>query len=142
MVMLLTILITGMCYMVLGYIQKKIGVFTTKIDTTLHISTAEYHIEKDFNRFSTLYWNPSNQTLILKNPIDSVHYEFRDEKLFRNKVLLLDKIQQKEFLFRGIPSYSGVIDAFFLEIEDPSKLPLKLIFVQPKSAALYVPKSL
>jgi len=141
MVMLLTVLISGICYMVLGYVQKKITVFTTHVDTSLHINTVEHLITNDLNRFDNIHWFAQNNMIVFKNPIDSVMYEFKDNALLRNKVLLLEPINKKAFFFRGVPIPSGVLDAFVLEIQDPVGLPLKIFFTQPKSAALYVPKS-
>lgn len=141
MVMLLTVLIAGLCYTVLGYVQKKITAFTSQVDTSLHINTIEHLITNDLNRFNTIDWYASNKTVVFKNPIDSVVYEFKDNVLFRNKVLLLQQVNKKTFFFRGVPIASGPLDAFMLEIHDPVGLPLKIFFTQPKSAALYVPKS-
>lgn len=142
MVMLLTVLISGLCYTVLGYLQKKTMEFTGNIDAVLHLTTVEQQIQNDVYQYHSFWWNSNLQTLEMSNATGSIRYEFKEGKLYRNNLLLLDRVDQKTFFFRGKAIPSGAIDALLIETSDPLKFSLKLFFVQPQSAALYVPKSI
>ena len=136
--MLIGIITIGFALYCLSYFQIYFEQFHRRIDQQNQMVRTEQLLWHDIHRFSMPNLNPQDSSFTLSSPLNQVHYEFKQNQLLRNDLLLLSKFEQLAFYYEGKLVHQGRFDAIALTVHFNSKS-LRYFFSLPKSVQLYAP---
>ncbi len=113
-VLLLTSIVVGLAFTVLGLVQKQMGVMQVNFNNTLELNKLETQLWLDFNRYPSIRFNASEDELLLKNELDSVSYTLSESYIIKEKDTFPVQLESKYFYFDGKQSTTNSIDAIKL----------------------------
>ena len=113
-VLLLTSIVVGLAFTVLGLVQKQIEAMQVNFNNTLELNKLETQLWLDFHRFPSIRLNASDGKLLLKNELDSVSYTLSEAFIIREKDSFSIELKNKYFYFDGKPVTTNSIDAMKL----------------------------
>nr|WP_299339480.1 hypothetical protein [Allomuricauda sp.] len=115
-VVLLTIIVVGLAFSVLGLVQKQM--FDTR--ENLAVQSAENELRqalwRDFRSFSRIYGNRAEGILVFEQPFEKVNYQLSEGFVLRNLDTFKVKIKKRDFYFLGEMVEGGELDALKLEL--------------------------
>lgn len=110
-VLILTSIVVGLAFTVLGLVQKQMAAIQVNFNHTLELNKLETELWLDFNRFPSIHFNDLEDRLLLKNEIDSVSYLLSESYIVRMKDTFPVQLESKQLYFDGLGSTTGPIDA-------------------------------
>ena len=113
-VLLLTSIVVGLAFTVLGLVQRQIEAMQINFNNTLELNKLETEFCLDFNRFPSIRFNASEERLLLKNELDSVSYTLSESYIIREKDTFPVQLESKFFYFDGEQVTENSIDAIKL----------------------------
>jgi len=113
-VLLLTTIVVGLAFTVLGLVQKQMRIMQMNFNNTLELNKLETELWLDFNRYPSIRLNAFGDRLLLKNELDSVTYTFSESYLIKEQDTFPVQLESKNFYFDGQPVTTNSIDAIKL----------------------------
>ena len=132
-VLLLSSVVVGLAFTVLGLVQKQMGAIQANFNQTLQVTTLETELWLNFNRYPNISYNSATQTMVLKNELDSVTYTFSESYMIKERDTLSVPIKRKQFYFDGIEVTSNAIDA--MKLTTTNAFQQRTLFVYVKNDA-------
>ena len=132
-VLLLSSVVVGLAFTVLGLVQKQMGAIQANFNQTLQVTTLETELWLNFNRYPNISYNSATQTMVLKNELDSVTYTFSESYMIKERDTLSVPIKRKQFYFDGIEVTSNSIDA--MKLTTTNAFQQRTLFVYVKNDA-------
>jgi len=124
-VMIITAIVVGLAFSVLGLVQKQVHIIKRNFDKTTELSLLEQRLWQDFNSHNTL--NYQDHKLVAISDTDTVTYSFSESFVLRNTDTIYTKLQIEKLLSNGNEVKSGYIDAIGISAE--SEIPGYSFFV-------------
>ena len=113
-VLLLTSIVVGLAFTVLGLVQKQMGAMQVNFNNTLELNKLETELWLDFNRYPSIRFNATENRLLLKNELDSVSYTLSESYIIKEQDTFPVQLESKNFYFDGDPVTANTIDAIKL----------------------------
>lgn len=110
-VIVVSAIVVGMALSVLNLVQQNFYRIRENFQNTTNHQLMQQRVAVDFNRYHSIRINSSGDGFIMKNSIDSMEYEFRENFLIRNMDTMPLTINQISFFHKGKEVESGKIDA-------------------------------
>jgi type II secretory pathway component PulJ len=126
--MVITTIVVGMALAVLSLFGKNIQLIQDNYSQSTQLDLLEQQITIDFNRYHQKRFDSKKDILLLKNPLDSISYDFSEWYLVRNLDTLFKGSLQKKLYFNGREVQEGRLDAIKLEFQEDKKPSFLFIF--------------
>jgi len=136
-VLLLTSIVVGLAFTVLGLVQKQMGIVKANFNTTLELNKLETELWLDFNRYPSIRFNDIENRLVLRNELDSVSYILSESFIVKHLDTLPILIKNKYFYFDGKQTTTHPIDAMKLITTKASQSRELFIYIK-NDATLYM----
>lgn len=136
-VLILTSIIVGLAFSVLGLVQKQMIAIQRNYNMNLELKKLETSLWLDFNRYSKIEYDAIENQLLLKHELDSIVYTFSKAFVVKKQDTFPIPIEQKEFYFAGIISKTKKVDAIKLTTTK-SVAGRKLFVFKKNDATLYM----
>ncbi|GAA3614526.1 prepilin-type N-terminal cleavage/methylation domain-containing protein [Flavivirga amylovorans] len=114
-VLILTSIVIGLAFSVLSLVQKHITGIQSNFIHNTEINKLEQSLWIDFNRYTKIEYDALQDEIKFSNHIDSLHYQFHETYIIKNRDTLNIQLQNKLFFFDGDIIESGLIDAIKLQ---------------------------
>lgn len=109
--------VAGLSFSVIRLIQKNTTAISVGYERKSQVQTLELALHSDFNRFTTVNWDPIKEELTFISPVEEKLYQFHKDSIqAQNQVFNLKTLKQK-FYFRGVEVKNKEIDALKLVVE-------------------------
>lgn len=139
-VMILTSMVVGMAFTVLGLVQKHMQTIQDNFSKNTEINKLQQAMWLDFNRYTNIKINKSGDALLFATEINSVTYKFTNTNIIKDKDTFNLICQQKTSYFAGNQVQEGQIDALKLKFSKAFENQVLFVFKQ-NDAATYVNNS-
>ncbi len=113
-VLIITSIVVGLAFSVLNLVQKHMLVIKDNFHRKSELNTLEQVLHIDFNTYSHIEFNPIEDRLIFKTPVDSSTYFFKDTYIIRDTDTFNIHLEKKLLFFNGNRTETGTIDALKL----------------------------
>lgn len=113
-VIVISALVVGMALSVLNLVQQNFYSIRENFQNTTDQQLLQQQVAVDFNRYHYIRVNSSGDGIIMKNPIDSIAYNFRENLMIRNLDTMPTKVPEVLFFYKGKKVLLGKIDAIKL----------------------------
>lgn len=110
-VLILTSIVVGLAFSVLGLVQKQMLAIQTNYNKSLELQKLETSLWLDFNGYSSIRYESMDNQLILKHELDSVSYTFSKDYIIKAQDTFDISLENKQFYFDGVLSKSKIVDA-------------------------------
>ena len=127
-VLILSSIVVGLAFSVLSLVQSHMLSIQENYQKNTELSKLEALLYLDFNRYTTITYNPLEQQLNFETPLDTVHYQFSEQYISRKKDTFHIPIARKQFYFNGAFCNDGPIDAIQLFPKKPFQAQQLFIF--------------
>lgn len=127
-VMIITSIVVAMAFSVLHLVQKHMSVIQNNFANNSEIDKLDQLLWLDFNRYSTIYKNTSEDIVVFKNEIDSVVYQFNEKFIVKNTDTIRVSLKTKSFFLNGNKATNSIIDAIKLETDSISQNQVLFVF--------------
>jgi type II secretory pathway component PulJ len=114
-VLILTSIVVGLAFSVLGLVQKQMLAIQTNYNKSLELQKLETSLWIDFNRYPNIRFDTSEDQLIFKHELDSIFYTFSKDIIIKVQDTFLIPVETKQFYFDGVRSKTSNIDAIKLK---------------------------
>ena len=114
-VLILTSIVIGLAFSVLGLVQKHMSAIQDNYARNSELNLLETSLWLDFNRYSYITYNSSQETLNFATELDSISYSFTDNLIIREQDTFNVILQNKQLYFNGEFAEGQNIDAIKLE---------------------------
>ena len=114
MVLILTSIVVGLAFSVLGLVQKQMLAIQTNYNKNQELQKLETSLWIDFNRFHNIRYDSNEDRLMLKQELDSVSYVFSKEFIVKAQDTFRIPLETKQFYFDGILLQTNKVDALKL----------------------------
>ncbi len=132
-VLMITAIVVGMAFSVLKLVQRQLGSIEGIYSAKLEVNRVRQALWLDFNRYSTITYDPRSESLNFNNEMESMNYIIEDDMLIRERDTFNIKLESKSFYFANNPIESGQIDA--LELTTNKETGRQHIFVYRNNTA-------
>jgi len=132
-VLILTVIVVGLAFSVLSLVQKQMYAIQANFEKTSEINQLETALYIDFHKYPNISLSPLDNGIKLKSEIDSLSYQFFENKIIRAKDTFSVAIQKKWFFFNGEQAANGKVDA--IKLETSKETQNQNIFVFKQNAA-------
>lgn len=118
-VLAITAIIASLAFSVLNIIQKDMQKISFNYEKSDNLKNLEKRFALDLNEYGTIIFNKNEKVLLLKNTTDSVHYNFSENIIVREKDTLLNEYANIELFFDGreILNDISVVDAIKINVD-------------------------
>ena len=113
-VVLLTSLVVGLAFSVLGLVRKQMGAIRQNFQYQEAVHKFEQRLWLDMHRCNYAYYDIRNNELKMTNVLSTVTYRFGDQYVLRNADTLEMVIAKKQWYFDGQRVENGLVDALEL----------------------------
>ncbi|SKB99497.1 hypothetical protein SAMN05660903_03705 [Salegentibacter salinarum] len=117
-VLVISSLVIGITFSVLDLVQKTFVMIQDNYAQSIVTVQLKERLSIDFNRYHEITYNSEFEELVLKNPLDSVLYEFNQSLVIRNEDTLMLNIQKPKCYFLGKEVSHGMIDAIKIQLNE------------------------
>jgi len=132
-VLILTSIVVGLAFSVLGLVQKQMLAIQSNYNKTLEINKLQTSLWLDFNKYSKIEYNNLENKLKFSSVVDSVNYQFLTDKIIKGRDTFTISIKQIQYYFEGENLSNGQIDA--LKIETSKAFQNQQLFVFKQNSA-------
>lgn len=115
-VIILTSIVVGLSFSVLTLVQKHMYGIQNNFNRNTALSKLEQSLWLDFNTYSRVTYNVSNNKLVFNTEIDAVTYDFTNTNIVKGKDTFDIVCEKKTFFLNGSQVKHGYIDALKLEM--------------------------
>ncbi|WP_340064293.1 hypothetical protein [Ascidiimonas aurantiaca] len=113
-VVLLTSLVVGLAFSVLGLVRKQMGAIRQNFQNQEAVHKFEQRLWLDMHRCNYVYYDNGNNELKMTSAVLTITYTFGDQYVLRNADTLEMAITKKQLYFDGYPVENGLVDAIEL----------------------------
>lgn len=117
-VLVISSLVIGITFSVLDLVQKTFVKIQDNYAKSIVTVQLKERLSIDFNRYHEITYNSEFEELVLKNPLDSVLYEFNQTSVIRNEDTLMLNIHKPKCYFLGKEVSQGRIDAIKIQLNE------------------------
>ena len=114
-VLILTSIVVGMAFSVLGLVQRHMTAIKTNFNHELQFNKLETVLWLDFGKHADIRFNSAKDELTFKTALDSTVYQFDERYIIRETDTFPVKLEVKDFYFDGVIHKEGQIDAIKLK---------------------------
>lgn len=132
-VLILTSIVVGLAFSVLGLVQKQMQAIQTNYNRNLELQKLETSLWLDFSRYSDIRFNTLENELVLKHEMDSISYTFSKEFIIKEQDTFSIPLEIKTFYFNGTISTTNKVDALKLRTTKTDQN--RELFIFKKNAA-------
>jgi type II secretory pathway component PulJ len=132
-VLILTSIVVGLAFSVLGLVQKQMFAIQENYNRSLELNKLETILWLDFNRFSHIRHDALEDELILKNELDSIFYSFSKNYIIREQDTFSIPLEQKKLFFDGVLSKDSNVDG--IKLRTTKRFQSRELFVYKKNDA-------
>ena len=134
-VLILTSIVVGLAFSVLRLVQNHMFSIKKNFETQTEIQKLEESLWIDFNRYSNVYYNPENKSLLFQNELDSITYQIEAEFLVKKGDTFNLKVKEPQLFYRGAIILNGKVDALKCSILTGSQITKDIFAYQKLDAA-------
>lgn len=113
-VLLLTSVVVGMAFSVLGLVQRQMQGITGNYERNTELNLLQQSLWVDFNQFDGIWFDALKEELMFVNGIKEIEYRFEDGYVVKDRDTFFIKIEKKSTYFNGENRVNGEIDAMDL----------------------------
>jgi hypothetical protein len=113
-VLVITGIVVGLAFSVLSLVQKYMHTIQDNFNKTAELNRLETILNLDLNRYNDIEYSITENTLLLRTPIDSISYEFYENTIIRETDTFNIKLNRKILFFKGENIAEGSLDALKL----------------------------
>lgn len=113
-VLILTSIVVGLAFSVLSIVQKHMMSIEANLKENTSFIKLEASLWLDFNKYSSIAYNASERELHFISDRDSIHYQFHENYIVKEKDTFEIQFQSKKLFFNGEEIHGGDIDAMKL----------------------------
>ncbi|RDY60786.1 PulJ/GspJ family protein [Flagellimonas nanhaiensis] len=113
-VMLLTIIVVGLAFSMLGLVQRQMWGIQDNYETKTIENVLQQALWIDFGRHSQIQVTNGNSTLIMANELESTTYYFMKEYVLKDRDTFHTNLKVDKLYFRGDEVQGGIVDAIEL----------------------------
>ncbi|MAL60627.1 MAG: hypothetical protein CMC14_11320 [Flavobacteriaceae bacterium] len=126
--MVITTIVVGMALGVLTLFSKNIQLIQDNYSQSTQLDLLEQQLTIDFNRYQDKKYDAQKEVVFLKNPLDSIYYEFSEGYLLRDLDTIFKGDLHKNLYFNGKEVLQGTMDAIKVEFQKGKKQTFLFIF--------------
>lgn len=127
-VMVISAIVAGLAFSVLNVVQNNMRSIDANYEYQEQIQSLETALTIDFNKFTSIKWNPIDDTMLVFSPLQERKYIFFKDSIVSDLYTYSLLIKEKEFYFKGEPVNSGSIDAVKLTFYNTRDLHRVFVF--------------
>ncbi len=131
-VLLLTIIVVGLAFSVLGLVQGQMWDIQNNYEEKTNDNLLKQALWIDFNSNTNATFSSKQATLSFNNEIDGKVYRFYEGYVLRNDDTLRTDFKISKIFYKGVEVSEGFVDA--LELVKFDEVP-KILFVHKKNTA-------
>ncbi len=131
-VLLLTIIVVGLAFSVLGLVQGQMWDIQNNYEEKTNDNLLKQALWVDFNSNTNATFSSKQATLSFNNEIDGKVYRFYEGYVLRNDDTLRTDFKISKIFYKGVEVSEGFVDA--LELAKFDEVP-KILFVHKKNTA-------
>ncbi len=113
-VIIITSIVVGLAFSILRLVQNQIFSIRKNFENTTELRKLEQSLTLDFNRYSTISYDPIKDKLYFSTPINSTNYQFEDDFVVKELDTFRVSIERKNFYEMGETVNDGKIDGMKL----------------------------
>lgn len=113
-VLILTTIVVGLAFSVLSLVQKHMYSIQQNFNKNTELNQLEIALHLDFNRYSKVSYDELENEMKFSSPIDSISYQFYDDRVIKELDTFNIEIQNKLLFFDGENIANGKTDAIKL----------------------------
>lgn len=117
-VIILTSIVVGMAFSVLSLVQKHMHSIQNNFNKNTELNKLEQSLWIDFNRYSKVRFEMSQNRLFFYNEMDSTSYDFTGTSIIKERDTFNIALRQKTLYFDGDKVQKGYTDAIKLELSE------------------------
>ena len=136
-VMILTSIVVGLAFAILTIVQNHMKAIQKNLEFTTELNKLEQSLNLDFNRYSKIEFDETNQELSFSTEINKISYQFQENYIVKGADTLYIILSRKTFYFDGEQTSKGYIDAIKLETDKKTQNQHMFVFKQ-NDATLYM----
>ncbi|WP_062053727.1 prepilin-type N-terminal cleavage/methylation domain-containing protein [Aquimarina longa] len=127
-VIVISTIVVGLAFSVLRIVQNNMRSISKNYESREQIQSLETALTIDFNRFTSIQWDPSKNVLTASSPIEERVYQIFNDSIITNMESYIVAVKEKKFYFEGTPVNSGAIDAMKLTFDNTRELHRLFVF--------------
>jgi competence protein ComGC len=131
-VLLLTIIVVGLAFSVLGLVQKQMWDIQKNYEEKTTDNLLQQALWVDFNSNASIEFSNKQQALFLGNEAKEQSYRFYEGYILRGTDTLDTNFTVSKMFYKGVEVSNGFIDA--LELTNTDQVP-KTLFIYKKNTA-------
>lgn len=132
-VLIITSIVVGLAFSVLNLVQKHISSIQSNLISNTELDKLEQSLFLDFNRYSNIIYDDTNDKIIFKNSLDSVSYVFHRSCVIKSTDTLRVPLEEKNVFLDGKRTVTGQLDA--IKLRTTKSFLDKTIFIFKKNDA-------
>jgi type II secretory pathway pseudopilin PulG len=136
-VLILTSIVVGMAYTVLGMVQKQMIVIQQNYLNQTNLKKLETSLWLDFGRYNSVYYASTENELKFSNEIGSLTYKFMGGYVIRETDTFATLIKSKELFFEAKKIDQGFVDALRI-VTDNATQNQKLFIFKNNDATIFM----
>ena len=127
-VLILTSIVVGLAFSVLGLVQKQIFPIQNNYKHQMTLRQLETSLWIDIHRYPNINYNPIEEELTMKHELDSVVYQFSKVNIIKAQDTFPVVLSQKAFYFNGTTTNNNKVDAIKLTTDKTTNFQELFIF--------------
>ncbi len=133
-VLIITSIVVGLAFSILRLVQNQIFSIRKNFENTTEVRKLEQSLTLDFNRYSTISYDPIKDKLYFSTPINSKNYQFEDDFVVQDLDTFRVSINRKIFYKMGERVNKGKIDG--VKLSSSKKSQSRELFIFKQNAAI------
>ncbi len=117
----LSTVVVGLAYTVMGLMGRNVIAIQDNYSDHTQTDLLEQQLAVDFSRFHQISYDPIEQVLKMKTPIDSIAYTFSEQHILRQTDTVLSQKTEPSFFWQGTEVVSGKVDGLKLTFGEEKK---------------------
>jgi cell division protein FtsL len=132
-VLILTSIVVGLAFSVLSLVQKQMHSIKQNFNKNTELNKLEIALHVDFSRYSKINYDDLENEIKFMSPIDSISYQFYDDKIIKDLDTFNIQLQNKLLFFDGEAVMNGEMDA--IKLVTSKDFQNKALFIYKKNDA-------
>lgn len=117
-VLAITAIVAGLAFTIITLFSRNMQHIESNFSKGTERNLFQDRLMVDFNRYSTIHYDPMERTLTCKNPLDSIQYLWEENETLRGTDTLLQEPVNLELFYAGERKESGSVDAIKVTFGD------------------------
>lgn len=115
-VLAISTIVVGLALSIISLFGKNVQLIQNNYSNSTRLNLFENQITLDFNQFHTIIYDPNDNSILLKTPLDSISYTFNENYIIRDLDTILNKKNTRTMYLLGDKIHEGRIDALKVEL--------------------------